>query len=173
MSRHLLVLRHAEAASDTQEGLSDFERPLIKRGREDASQIGGWMKAHILPPEHIHVVSSPARRAQETMRIVANKLGFSESQIHWDARIYMADVSTLLRVLSECPSSAHTTLLVGHNPGLQKLLLFLCGKKQIEVKNAQSFSTTALAKLILPDSWACLEAQTAYLTSLIQGQDLK
>jgi len=171
MSRQLLILRHAKSAWNTGSP-SDFERPLAKRGMEDALRIGRWMKKACSPyPEWI--VSSPAFRAKQTISLVAEELDIPGRQLYWEDHIYMADVPTLLKVLSKCPSRVHTALLVGHNPGLEKLLAFLCGEKLPKPLNGKQFPTACLAHLVLPDVWGCLKPQTAHVVSLIRVQDIK
>ena len=61
--RELLILRHAKSAWDT-DAVSDFDRPLAKRGRKDAPRMGKWLRRRRLVPGY--VLSSPARRAPWT-----------------------------------------------------------------------------------------------------------
>ncbi|ADE14277.1 Phosphoglycerate mutase [Nitrosococcus halophilus Nc 4] len=171
MSRQLLILRHAKSAWDTGSP-SDFKRPLAKRGIRDAPRLGYWMKTHDLNPGY--VVSSPALRAKQTTYMVARELNIPENKIHWDERIYEAEVPLLLRVISDCPTSIDTVLLVGHNPGLENLLIFLCGEKLTRpAAEGKRFPTAALAQLKLPDDWSYLEAQAGQLLSLIRPKDIE
>ncbi|QBQ56130.1 SixA phosphatase family protein [Nitrosococcus wardiae] len=172
MSRQLLILRHAKSAWDTGSP-SDFERPLAKRGIREAPRVGYWMKAHDLHPGY--VVSSPALRAKQTTCMVARELNIPENKIHWDERIYKADVPLLLRVISACPALVDTLLLVGHNPGLENLLVFLCGERIAKPAEGKHFPTAALAQLKLSGDWDCLEAeaQAGQLISLIRPKDIK
>lgn len=170
MARCLFILRHAKSAWDT-DSASDFERPLAKRGIKDAPRIGRWMKAHDVYPEYI--VSSPALRAKQTSCLVVKELSIPEKEIHWDKRVYSADVPILLKVISECPPSNHALLLVGHNPGLEDLLIFLCGEKATKPAAGKRFPTAALAQLKLPDDWRRLEPRSARLNALIRPRDIK
>lgn len=165
MPCQLLILRHAESVWGAASP-NDFERPLTQEGRKDALRMGDWMKTHDFSPSC--TISSPALRAKKTACKVAGKLGIPEKQIDWDKRIYGADVPALLKVLSECPVTCQSVLLVGHNPGLEELLAFLCGE---ELKG-KKFPTAALAQLKLPDGWMYLMAGTAQLISLVRPQDI-
>ncbi|WP_197495909.1 SixA phosphatase family protein [Acidihalobacter yilgarnensis] len=72
----LTLLRHAKS-SWKQPDLSDFERPLNGRGREDAPEMGHRLARRGLQPTHI--VSSPAVRARATAEAVADALGYPPS----------------------------------------------------------------------------------------------
>ncbi|MCS6796145.1 MAG: histidine phosphatase family protein, partial [Raineya sp.] len=56
----LYLLRHAKSSWKEPE-LSDFERPLNRRGKKDAPAMGAFLKAKNIRLELI--VSSPAKRA--------------------------------------------------------------------------------------------------------------
>jgi phosphohistidine phosphatase len=63
----LFILRHAKS-SWNEPDLSDFERPLNRRGLEAAPLIGETMKKNQFQPDLI--VSSPAKRAAQTANLV-------------------------------------------------------------------------------------------------------
>ncbi|HET59148.1 MAG TPA: histidine phosphatase family protein, partial [Chloroflexi bacterium] len=71
----LLLMRHAKS-SWKDSSLSDFQRPLKKRGEKDMLRIAQVLKEEDLIPEF--VLSSPAVRARETIEILANELGIEE-----------------------------------------------------------------------------------------------
>ena len=72
--KRLILMRHAK--SDwSQGGLSDFERPLNKRGVKDSSALGKWMADHLELPDVI--LCSSARRTQQTMQLLL--LGMTSS----------------------------------------------------------------------------------------------
>ena len=120
----LLILRHAKAEKDASQG--DKGRALTRRGRRDAAAIGQWMGALVGSPDA--VVTSDARRAQETADLVASAIGFT-GPITTEPDIYDADRDTLLRVVRRLPDSADCVLLVGHNPGCEQLAALLAGEE--------------------------------------------
>ena len=71
--KKLYLIRHAKS-SWSNPGLADFERPLNKRGLKDAATMGKVLKKTLLKPNR--VLTSSARRALETVEIVADKIGF-------------------------------------------------------------------------------------------------
>lgn len=78
MPRELLLLRHAKSDWDS-DVASDFERPLAKRGKNDAPKVGSWLYREGLVPDH--VVSSPATRARQTAIKVCKRLDFKKRRI--------------------------------------------------------------------------------------------
>jgi len=154
MPRHLLLLRHAKSAWDT-DAPDDFERPLAKRGMKDALRMGQWMHGEGVAPDY--VLSSPAVRARETSYRVGKELGISKKDIHFDRRLYAADVKTLLEVLADCPKGRKNVMLVGHNPGMAELLAYLWGDKTVTPEDGNLMPTATLARLKLPDDWSWLE----------------
>jgi phosphohistidine phosphatase len=169
MRRELLVLRHAKSAWDT-DARTDFDRPLAKRGRKDAPRMGSWIRENSLVPDH--VVSSPARRAEETVRLALAELGVDEADVAWEDGIYENDASILLDVLAACPDDRRRVLLVGHNPALEDLVDHLAGG--VDVPPGQKpFPTAALAHLAMPDDWSELPRGCAELRSLIRPRTLR
>jgi phosphohistidine phosphatase len=81
-------------------------------------------------------------------------MGMNASEIQTDRRIYGARVDALLQVLADCPGKAQRVMLVGHNPGLERLLVHLVGRAP-EVPGKDSLLPTgALARLAMPDDWS-------------------
>lgn len=169
MTRQLLILRHAK--SDWETGaLTDYDRPLASRGNRDAPRIGAWLHRQGLVPDHI--VSSPAKRAGQTAIHVAKAVGLSKGAIVWDEDVYAASAGNLLGVLSRCPEKARRVLLVGHNPGLEDLLRFLCGTGVQTPPDGKLLPTAALAQLEMPKDWRRLVAGCAKLSSITRPADL-
>jgi len=154
MPRHLLLLRHAKSDWDAG-AASDFDRPLSKRGKKDALRMGRWMRAENLAPDC--VIASPAHRARDTALRVCEELAIPEQDVHFDSRIYEADVPTLLAVLGECPHRCHDVMLVGHNPGIADLLAWLWGANLVLPEDRKLMPTATLARLRMPREWTRLE----------------
>lgn len=165
MTRELLLLRHAK--SDWSIDMDDFSRPLKKRGRRAAKQMGRWLSEQNLLPDTI--LSSPATRALTTAQRVCRQLGLDESSIICDPRIYEAEASTLLTVLK---TGAHgqRVLLVGHNPGLENLLIKLIPHSLPAAET--HLPTAALAVLAVEGDWQELSEANAKLVTLIRPDSL-
>lgn len=165
--RELLIMRHAK--SDWSSGASgDFERPLNRRGREAAPRMGRWLIEQRLHPDQ--VVSSPALRAAQTARLVTAELGFDERQIDWREEIYEAAPGTLLRLLAVLPALPRT-LLIGHNPGLERLLAYLVASLP-SPEDANLLPTATVARLRLGDDWGDLQPGSGQLLALVRPKSL-
>ena len=123
--KKLLLLRHAKS-SWQDASLTDFERPLNKRGLRAAPVIGKFMKERGLRPSL--VLASPAQRARDTAKL-ALEAGGIETLLRYEARIYEADVPTLIEVIRQIEETFDEVMLVGHNPGFEELLGFLTGEQ--------------------------------------------
>ncbi len=167
MTHELLLLRHAK--SDWPVDVDDFSRPLKKRGRRAAKQVGRWLhKQHLIPDT---ILSSPATRALATAQRVCRQLGIDESTIVCDLRIYEADAQTLLSIL-KTGCHGRRVLLVGHNPGLENLLLKLVPHSIPLSINGKCLPTAALAQLAFESEWAELTAGSAKLVALVRPDSL-
>lgn len=115
----LTLLRHAK--SDWSDSVTrDFDRPLNDRGKRAARLMGEWAKRQGMDFDLI--IASPAVRVTETLDLFLDGYGRAVDT-RWDRRVYLASSATLLDVLRELPDDRDRVLMVGHNPGLEDLVL--------------------------------------------------
>ena len=114
----LFLVRHAKSSWDDAL-LPDPERPLSKRGKRDAPEAGDRLAKRDASPALI--LSSPARRALTTAKIIARKLGYSPEDIEVDNRLYLGTLDDLLSVIHNLDDKLERVMLFGHNPGLAEL----------------------------------------------------
>ncbi len=166
----LTLLRHAKSGWD--DGVArDFDRPLNPKGKRAALTMG----RHLREADYAfdHVVASPAVRVMETLDAVAEGYGAALSPV-WDRSVYLASAATLLDLIRDLPGDAGHALLVGHNPGLEDLVLLLVAddgaalRDEVEAK----YPTGTLAELTLPDGWSAAARGTATLTRFVRPRDL-
>ncbi|MFJ8467921.1 SixA phosphatase family protein [Streptomyces swartbergensis] len=162
--RRLVVLRHAKSAWPLD--VADHERPLAPRGRRDAPAAGRALaEADCLPDL---ALCSTAVRARRTWELAAAEWG-TPPPVRYDRRLYAASPAGLLAVVHEVSAEVETLLLIGHNPGLEELVLALAGDglddslERVRTK----FPTSAIAVLSwYGTTWRDLTPGTALLTSL-------
>jgi len=144
----LMLLRHAKSSWKDSE-LADHDRPLNKRGKKDAPQMGHLLSKEGLVPDLI--LSSTAVRARQTVEAVAKASSY-KSPIELLDSLYLATAGKLLSdASSHAPDSVGRLLLVGHNPGMEDLVEILSGKRE-------AFPTAALAVFEVGiDRWGALE----------------
>jgi phosphohistidine phosphatase len=127
----LILLRHAK--SDWSTGEPDERRPLSARGRRQAPEAGRWLAAHV---DRVDLaVVSTATRARSTWRLAAAELDPAPERRH-DDRVYAATAGELVEVLRELDDAVGTVVLVGHNPGLEDLVVLLTGRWETLVTSA-------------------------------------
>jgi len=119
----LLLLRHGKAEASAPGG--DHERALKKKGRNDSASVGTHLASMGKVPDL--VVSSDARRAEETARLAAEAAGY-KAHLKLEPDIYAADLDTLLDVVHKLPDKANSVLMVGHNPGFEELAAALASE---------------------------------------------
>ena len=116
--KKLYIIRHAKSSwKDLM--LSDFERPLNKRGNSDAPLMGKVLKKRGIFPHAI--LSSPANRAKTTAEIIAKEINFHQPIIY-NKNIYEASALTLESVLTSLDDNYEIVFIFGHNPGLNMLV---------------------------------------------------
>ena len=161
--RTLYLLRHAKS-SWKDETLRDFDRPLKGRGRRAAEQMG-----QVLAEEKLKsplVISSPAVRARETTKLVLESAGL-KVEPRFEERIYEADVRTLLAIVKAIPDSSGVAMMVGHNPGFEKLLDYLTG-------DSRHMPTCALAKIEFDtESWSGVSEESGRLELFVTPKELE
>jgi phosphohistidine phosphatase len=162
--RRLVVLRHAKSAWPVD--VADHERPLAPRGRRDAPAAGRALaEADCLPDL---ALCSTAVRARRTWELAAAEWG-TPPPVRHDRRLYAAGPAGLLTVVREVPAEVETLLLIGHNPGLEELVLALArdGLDDTLERVRTKFPTSAIAVLSWRGAtWRDLGPGTALLTSL-------
>lgn len=118
MIRHLLLLRHAEAAEKLAEQ-NDFDRPLTELGIQQAVKVGAQITQQPWRPQLI--ITSPALRTHTTAKIVANSFNYPESEIIREQQLYNGSVLQLFQALQHVHPEFTQVLLVAHNPGISYL----------------------------------------------------
>ncbi len=117
----LTLLRHAKSGWDDPV-TRDFDRPLNEKGKKAAWTMG--RKAQELGVTAERLIASPAARVIQTLDAFFDGFGRVIEPV-WDKRIYLASSSTLLDVIRETDATVEHLMLVGHNPGLEDLILDL------------------------------------------------
>ena len=158
--RRLLLLRHAKAER-SEPGTKDLSRVLIDRGRKDAAKIGAYM--------------SPAARTQETWRYAATAFHPAPTAMSVE-RIYDATPHCILAVIKDTPASAHTLMVIGHNPGLHDLALMLVAAGDIDARELlrEKLPTSGLVIIDFAfDNWSKLHPQSGRLERFVNPRSLE
>ena len=153
--RQLILLRHAHA-EPAPSGGSDLDRPLSAEGLAEAESAGRWLKDQGLAPDR--VLCSPARRTRETLEAVFATTGYVDKRL--EEAIYDATPGALASLVDQ-HRDVDRLLVVGHNPGLERLVALLGTGQSGDYRG---MPPAAIAVLRLPDD-AAVEPGIAELTA--------
>lgn len=164
-TRIIMIMRHAKSEWGD-ESITDFDRPLSRRGKNDAPRMGSLLRACGAVPEA--VVASPSLRTMQTASRLAEAAGYTGT-IDTDPEMYHGDGRTFLEALRQTAPRHHRVLLIGHYPGVQEALSLLLGKP-VEA----TFPTGAIACFAAnADTWANLQAGGCSLLWFIHPRLIK
>ena len=116
----LILWRHAEA-HDAKEGQDDLERALTPRGEKQAARMSAWLERQL--PQGLRVVSSPARRTEQTAQALGRKYKLR-------AELLPDGTPTDLLELVQWEKGNGAVLVVGHQPLLGQTAAHLLGLGQ-------------------------------------------
>jgi phosphohistidine phosphatase len=146
--KSLLILRHAKSSWKHPE-LTDYDRPLNKRGKNDAQQMGKLIRKEKLIPDLI--MSSSSTRAYATAKAVAKACDYNEEIILSRSLYDVPDPKAYLKAIRNLDDKHSRVLIVGHNPSIEELLEILTGEIHM-------MPTCSLAALDLKiDRWSYIE----------------
>ncbi len=120
--KKLLLIRHAEAVSSSNDG--DMGRQLSARGEADVQALVQKLQTTGNVPQYF--VSSPSVRTVKTATTLAQQLGIPLPLLA--PAIYEASEKALLKTINHFSDQYDFVAMVGHNPGIAYLLLNLTEK---------------------------------------------
>jgi phosphohistidine phosphatase len=170
--RRLILMRHAKAEA-SEPGMEDHARALVERGRKDAAKMGAYMAGHSLIPDK--VIISPATRTQETWKYASAAFKPVPGAMS-AAAIYDATPLALAGVIKAAPSSAHTLLIVGHNPSLHEVAMSLIATGDIEARERLREKLPTAGLVIIDfafDDWSKLHPQSGRLERFVNPKWLE
>ncbi|MFF8196605.1 SixA phosphatase family protein [Streptomyces bobili] len=158
--RRIVLFRHAKADWPQ---VTDHERPLADRGRQDAAVAGRKLTDSGIAVDL--ALCSSATRTRETWKLAVHELPQRPKTVY-EERIYEASPGELIALLNEVPDDVRNLVLVGHNPGIEGLAEVLSGTAEEDARERMTrrgFPAAAFAVLTFDGSWKSLEPGTASL----------
>ena len=98
--------------------LTDFDRPLSKRGISNAILLSEYIQKHSISFDL--VLSSPSERTQSTLDLVLSYFDPIPITTLKEC-IYHASASSLTQLINRQDNEINNLLIIGHNPGLHVL----------------------------------------------------
>lgn len=109
--KNLIIIRHAKSSWEHQ--VTDFERPLKRRGIKDARMISNHVKNKIFIPDLI--LCSDSKRTRSTAQIFIENLDFQDVELQFCHDLYAFSVGSLIENIKICNDSVNNLMLFGHN----------------------------------------------------------
>lgn len=164
MDRRLFVLRHAKS-SWNHSGMTDHDRPLSSRGRDALPRLRRALEQRA--PTIDVVLCSSAVRTVATLEGVRPALG-EDVEVTIDEQLYGAGGQTWFERCQQLDDAVEGVLLIGHNPGLERLVHDLAptGEPTARELLERGFPTGALAEVTVPGPWHALEYDSCHLAAM-------
>lgn len=167
----LTLLRHAKSEQGAP-GQRDYDRALNAKGQRAAQAMGRHWRG--LGAGFDAVIASPATRVAETIQNFGRSFG-AMPEPAWDKRAYLASAEGLLDLVHEVDDAHDRLLIVGHNSGLEELVLLLVPDSdggQLRDGVEDKFPTASAAELRFDVvRWADV-GEGAVLTRFVRPRDL-
>ena len=119
--KRLTLVRHANAEQDAD--VRDFERPLSRKGQNEASEMARRFQERGLAPDLI--LASAAVRTRETAETFAKVLGVAARLLQADDSLYLADGDHILGAIRAVGPRVGHLMVIGHNPGISAAAIAL------------------------------------------------
>lgn len=116
----LHLLRHAKTDQNSSTG-KDFDRKLLKKGKDQSVEMGKYLKEENFNPSKI--ICSTAARTRETITLIQKEHKFI-FKIEYVDEIYLAEKDKLFSIVSKI-SGSEEVFIIGHNNGLSDLASYL------------------------------------------------
>ena len=141
----LYLFRHGKAASQAP-SQTDFDRPLVDKGVERTRRMCRMLADRSIRPDLL--VSSPAARAIQTARIVADALGVPVEDIVESEWLYSTSAYGYFDIVCKFPQEVGSVMIFAHNEAISQFGNFFL-REPID-----SLPTSGILALEFPvDSW--------------------
>jgi len=119
----LYLVRHAKSSWE-EPGISDADRPLIPKGIKRTKLVIDFLRGRGTTIDLM--ISSPALRACDTAKIMAEGLDYPVNRIRTDRKLYDEYYDRILDIIYGTSNDVNALMIFGHNPTITHLAnLFL------------------------------------------------
>jgi phosphohistidine phosphatase len=128
----LILLRHVKSSWDDPT-LNDFDRPLNKRGKRNAKDLGKWLPSHDdATPLPDRIIASPSLRTRQTLHYIRQWGWAKHVPVEYDQSLYDLAINEIMGYNEYIPykidsihqqypeTPTNTVMIVGHNPAMAK-----------------------------------------------------
>ena len=162
--KEIFILRHAKSSWDNI-NLSDFERPLAKRGINDANTMSDYLRKKNFSVDK--VLCSNATRTKETLDIISDGIEFEISDARYTDDLYFKGLDKILGYLRKIDEETKSILIIGHNPTLHFLI------ETLTKEHIHKFATCNMAIINFNNNWKNLSEGECKLELIIKPKEIK
>ena len=125
----LLLIRHAKSSWDDF-SLSDFDRPLNERGKNDAPKMAKRLRKEGIKIDAF--ISSPAKRAKKTAEYFIKEFDQGKEDIIIISALYDAGLNDFSQTVKEINDKYDSAAIFSHNPGITAFANQLINNPEID-----------------------------------------
>ncbi|MFO8002176.1 MAG: histidine phosphatase family protein [Marinilabilia sp.] len=164
--KQLILVRHAKTEPLT-DANNDYERQLKKRGQKDTRLVSDHLIGKQITPQMI--ITSPAKRALQTAKIMAGAFNVPESEIKEEPFIYGGfTIDEFIGNIAGIAGESGSVMVVGHNPEIALMAIQLSGEDFFH------FPTTATVVINFSVShWEDIQARQGRIGLFVYPKELK
>lgn len=122
----LYIVRHAKSSWDFPD-LPDIDRPIVDKGINNTRKIVIELNNKKVQVDLL--ISSHAKRAYETAKIIATGINYPVEKIEVRKGIYRVDRDDIFNILFALNDNIDSVMIVGHNPTLTQFANLFLDKK--------------------------------------------
>tara|TARA_B100001109_G_scaffold170128_1_gene138930 strand:- start:244 stop:732 length:489 start_codon:yes stop_codon:yes gene_type:complete len=115
--KKLIIVRHSKSCWKDF-SLTDFQRPLNKRGKFDGPLMANYLGCKINKIDYLH--SSSSVRTFKTSNFFIKQIKFEK--IEYDDLLYHCSSVSILKMIRNYSDDFLSVLIIAHNPGLTNLI---------------------------------------------------
>lgn len=122
----LYIVRHAKSSSSNPY-LTDFDRPIMEKGKEGLLRVIAFLLEKEIHPDLI--ISSHAVRAMQTSNVISHSLHVTSEHVFQDKSLYFGDEDNVRQIFYSLPSDIDSLMVVGHNPTMTNFVNIFLDEK--------------------------------------------
>ena len=115
--KKLILIRHSKS-SWKDISLTDFNRPLNRRGKSDGPLMADYLNTKMIKIDYLH--SSNSVRTLETSKFFTDRIKFDK--IKYDESLYHSSSSSILNMIRNYSDNFSSAMIIAHNPGMTNLI---------------------------------------------------
>lgn len=141
--KSVILVRHAKSSWDDP-GVSDFDRPLNGRGKEDAPTMAQRLLERKVDIDAF--ISSSAKRARKTAALFAKEYDRHKDEVILVPELYLAGIDAFYAAIAKAPNKADNIAIFSHNPGITEFANELTDVRIDDMPTCSIFAVKAKIK---------------------------